>query len=182
MTISLTRMDPQASDRGELVAFMMRNRFPFHVGSRPVSEQVEARIDAGRFSGQGTASYWLEDSSLGRVGMVTLTDLDERAPMLDLRLDERFRGHGLGTAVLREITRFVFETFPEVTRFEGETREDNIAMRQVFMRCGFLKEAHYRETWPVEGGAPRAGVAYGILRHDWETGTVTPVRFDDLGY
>jgi RimJ/RimL family protein N-acetyltransferase len=65
-------------------------------------------------------------------------------------------------------------------RFEGQTREDNIAMRKVFVRSGWVKEAHYRQAWPVDGSEPKASIAYGILRCDWETGTTTPVDWDDL--
>ena len=74
----------------------------------------------------------------------------------------------------------MFETYPGLRRFEGQTREDNVAMRTVFVRSGWAKEAHYRQAWPVEGSEPKASIAYGILRRDWQTGTVTPVDWDDL--
>lgn len=41
-----------------------------------------------------------------------------------------------------------------------------------------MQEAHYRESWPVEGGSPLASVAYGVLRRDWETGEVTTFVWD----
>ncbi len=91
------------------------------------------------------------------------------------------RGKGLGVEALRAVTRHVFEHFGEVTRFEGQTREDNLAMRRTFVRCGWVKEAHYRESWPVEGGAPLASVAYATLRRDWESGTTTPVPWEEPG-
>ena len=46
-------------------------------------------------------------------------------------------------------------------------------MRKTFLRSGFLKEARYREGWPVTGSPPLASVAYAILRRDWETGETT---------
>lgn len=52
-------------------------------------------------------------------------------------------------------------------------------MRKTFVRCGFLKEAHYRMSWPVEGAEPMASVAYAILRRDWETGEITPFDWED---
>ena len=67
-----------------------------------------------------------------------------------------------------------------ISRFEGQTREDNIAMRKVMLRAGFVKEAHYREGWPVEGAAPQASVAYAILRRDWGSGTTTSFVWEDL--
>lgn len=44
-------------------------------------------------------------------------------------------------------------------------------------RCGWVQEAHYREAWPVPAGEPIGSVAYGIIRRDWLSGTVTPVPF-----
>ncbi|MGB3186614.1 MAG: GNAT family protein, partial [Ornithinimicrobium sp.] len=91
-----------------------------------------------------------------------------------------YRGRGLGARILRSATDTVFSTMPEVNRFEGQTREHNTAMRRTFRRCGWLKEAHYREGWPVPGDLPVASVAYSILRRDWQTGQITTFTWDDL--
>ena len=82
--------------------------------------------------------------------------------------------------MLTALTALVFSTMSAVNRFEGHTREDNIAMRKTFVRAGFVKEAHYREGWPVENGPPLASVGYSILRRDWQTGRTTPVEWNDL--
>ena len=177
--VSLRRLAPREADREDLLAFLTSNTFPFHVMSRRSREQVTAAIDDGAFDGPATQSFWLEHVEWGRIGLLRLEDLEDPTPLLDLRLAEQFRGRGLGAAALRAATRHVFEQFPAVTRFEGQTREDNLAMRRTFERCGWVLEAHYREAWPVEGGAPLASVAYAILRRDWETGTSTPVPWED---
>lgn len=111
-----------------------------------------------------------------------LGDIEEGGnPVFDLRLAEEFRGRGLGVPILRELTALVFSRFPMINRFEGQTREDNIAMRKVMLRAGFVKEAHYRDGWPVEDAAPKASVAYAILRRDWQNGTTTTFVWEDLG-
>ena len=112
--------------------------------------------------------------------MAVLEDLEDDTPMLHLRLAEKHRGSGLGTLVLRELTAKVFADFPGTLRFEGQTREDNIAMRKTFLRAGFLKEAHYRMAWPTGDGRHLASVAYAILRQDWESGTATRFDWEDL--
>ena len=108
------------------------------------------------------------------------SDLTDDTPMLDLRLVTSARGHGVGLAALRAATALAFRTVPHARRFEGQTREDNVAMRRTFVRAGFVKEAHYREGWPVEGGTPLASVAYAVLRSDWETGTTTSIVWEDV--
>ena len=54
--------------------------------------------------------------------------------MLDIRLAAIHRGHGYGTAALRAVSAWLFTTYPEPQRFEGQTRVDNVAMRKTFLR------------------------------------------------
>ena len=44
--------------------------------------------------------------------------------------------------------RHVFTHHPEAIRIEGHTRKDNYAMRKVFFKCGYVREACYRKAWP----------------------------------
>lgn len=179
MTIRFTPIDPSGDDREALIAFMTGNEFPFHVRSNPTREQVEKTTDNGGYDDDDTKSFWIDHADLGRVGVIMFEDLTDPTPLFDLRLSSEFRGRGLGTAVLRAATNHVFRTM-DVGRFEGQTREDNYAMRAVFLKCGWVKESHYREGWPVDGSTPVASVAYAILRRDWENGTSTPVPWDDF--
>lgn len=39
-------------------------------------------------------------------------------------------------------------------------------MLRTFSKAGWVKEAHCRRGWPVEGVEPVASVAYAILRQD----------------
>lgn len=168
------------TDHDELLPFMLSNEFPFHVSSGSSPDAVEGNIAEGGFGGPGHACYWVESASEGRIGLAILEGLEDDAPMFDLRLASAARGHGLGESILKAFTTEVFKRWPNANRFEGQTREDNIAMRKTFLRSGFLKEAHYREGWPVTGGQPLASVAYAILRRDWETGQTTNFVWEDL--
>ncbi|GGK93103.1 hypothetical protein GCM10009769_09120 [Curtobacterium luteum] len=179
MAVQLTRLDPTGADREALLAFLTTEDFPFHVRPRTSTGDAERAIDAGAWDDDEHRSYWLDDDEHGRVGVLRLEDLADPVPLFDLRIAGEHRGRGLGVPALRAATDHVFTSMPEVTRFEGQTREDNTAMRRVFLRAGWVKEAHYRDGWPVEGGAPLASVAYGVLRRDWESGTTTPVPWDD---
>ncbi len=179
MEITFIRLDDRGRDRAELVEFLTTHEFPFHAARRLTRSVVERRIDDGRFGDADHASYWIQTDA-GRIGLVVLTDLTDDAPLFDLRLATAHRGKGLGADVLKALTAHVFTTLPAVNRFEGQTREDNIAMRKTFLRAGFVKEAHYREGWPVENGPRLASVGYSILRGDWQTGRTTPVVWDDL--
>lgn len=177
--ITFERLDPTGQDREQLVRFLTTQTFPFHSRPRRGRTEVEASIDAGEFRNDDNDTFWIRHEQHGRIGIVRLEDLTDPTPVFDLRLAERFRGKGLGTSVLVALTRHVFE-HSSVHRFEGQTREDNVAMRRVFLRSGWVKEAHYRQAWPVEGGGAKAAIAYAILREDWSSGSITPVPWDDL--
>ncbi len=101
------------------------------------------------------------------------------SPLFDVRLAASHRGQGLGPLVVRAFTTLVFTRYPDVTHVEGQTREDDVTMRRTFVRAGFVKEAHYREAWPTFDAGPKAAIADATLRRDWETGTTTPVPWDD---
>ena len=178
--VTLDRLDPTGGDRSDLITFLTGNEWPFHVRTHLTRADVERSIDEGAYHDGAHDTFWVHHVEHGRIGIVRLEDLEDPTPLFDLRLDARFRGKGWGTAALHATTRYLFTTRSELTRFEGQTREDNIAMRKVFLRCGWLKEAHYRESWPIEGATPVASVAYGVLRRDWESGETTGFEWQDV--
>ncbi len=177
MLIRLTPIDP-GPDADALVEFLSTNRFPFHLVDRPTPEQARLRVDRGDFSPPDHAAYWIELDDHSRVGFVNIEDVGDPTPTLDLRLAEAQRGRGIGSAALRLATARVFRDHPQLRRIEGTTRRDNAAMRRVFERCGYAKEAHYREAWPTATTDPEDAVGYAILRRDWASSSVTPVRWD----
>ena len=179
MGVSLHHLDPTGVDHDPLVAFLTGNEFPFHITARPDRDSVLAAIEAGTYGDDDHAAFWLQSAVGERIGIVRLSDLGDPTPLVDLRIAGGLRGRGLGTASLRATTDFVFRTMAGVNRLEGQTREDNVAMRRVFLRCGWVKEAHYREAWPVPGKQSVASIAYAILRRDWRDGTTTPVPWND---
>lgn len=176
--VTLVPVDPHA-DADDLRAFLTSNAFPFHMRPRPTAADVDARIADGDFAGPEHEALWIDAEGHGRVGLVVLDDLEDPGVLFDLRLAEASRGRGLGVPVVRALTAHVFGAHTHVTRLEAQTRDDNRAMRRVLVRAGFVKEAHYRDGWPVAGAEPRASVGYAILRRDHETGTTTPVPDDD---
>ncbi|MCQ1985932.1 MULTISPECIES: GNAT family N-acetyltransferase [unclassified Arthrobacter] len=177
MSTTFRRMTPD--DASAVTAFLASNRFPFHVNTAPDEFQANKRVAEGHFWSKESQGYWVQHGGKD-IGLVVLEDLEDDNPVFDLRLAESQRGRGLGVEVVRALCRLAFTELPDIVRFEGQTREDNIAMRKTFLRAGFVKEAHYRQAWPTADGTRLASVAYAILRSDWENNTVTPLEFDDL--
>lgn len=166
-------------DEEELVRFLTTNSFPYHRITAPSEPLVRRLLIEGRFDGDGVRTYWVIGDN-HRMGLVILEELGSNTPVLDLRLVERFRGKGNGVPVLQALTEKVFTDYPEIHRFAGRTREDNIAMRKTLLRSGFLKEAHFREDWPLNDGQRVATVIYAILRRDWQQGIITGFEWEEL--
>ncbi len=164
-------------DTEALVGFLTRQDWPFHVKASPTAADVEARITGGDFHGATTRTFWALDGD-ERVALVRLEDVGDGDPLFDLRVDEDHRGRGVGTAVVRWLTGYLFDELPDAGRTEAQTRRDNSAMRAVLQRCGYVKEAHYRRAWPGAAGEVHDGIGYAILREDWTEGTTTPVDWD----
>lgn len=176
--LTFVRIDP-AVERADLITFMTGHQWPFHMNPQVSREQVEEALDSGAYRSDECDSYWIDHADFGRIGFIRFEDLEDDTPVFDLRLAGEYRGKGLGVHVLEAATAWVFEHMPAVRRFEGQTRDDNLPMRRTFVKAGWVKEAYYRQGWPVTGAEPRASVAYAILRSDWESGTTTPVPWGE---
>lgn len=90
------------------------------------------------------------DSAENRIGLIEIYQLDDLTPMFSIRLKSEFRSRGYGLLVLTWLTRFIFEDYPEKCRIEAQTREDNVVMRKLFNKVGYVKEAYYRLASPTE--------------------------------
>lgn len=178
--MDLTYSPVLRSESDALLDFLTGNAWPHHAGGRPPPSLVADRIRQGYYDGAGSSTFWVFEAEQ-RLGLVRLTDLDDDTPMFDVRLRETARGRGVGTRVVSRVTGHVFSTYGHARRIEATTRQDNIAMRRVLERCGYVQEAHYRDAWPGPTNEVHDAVGYAILRTDWSTGTAHASWRDDDG-
>lgn len=176
MTLEFIPFDDSQAER--LAAFLAAHDWPFHSGGRPTVASALAWVQEGAFDNDSTRTFWIVDDTV-EVGIVRLDDLDDGTPLFDLRLAETARGRGIGTAAVRWLTDYLFAELPAENRIEATTRRDNVAMRVALRRCGYVKESHWRDSWPAADGSVHDGIGYGVLRSDWESGRSTPVDWDD---
>jgi RimJ/RimL family protein N-acetyltransferase len=167
------KLDP-GSESAALADFLAGEVWPFHSTPQVDRHDVRRPVEEGLYDN----TYWIEAGG-ERAGIVRIFDLEDDTPMFDLRISARHRGKGLGRAAVRWLTDLLFGEYPHVERIEGTTRQDNVAMRRVFLRCGYVKEAHYRRGWPDASGHRFDSVSYAIIRHDWQTGETTVPDFHD---
>jgi RimJ/RimL family protein N-acetyltransferase len=176
----------EQSEAERLVAFLTLQTWPYHVFEKPTESQILTNLEAGVYDGPSNRTFWVEDGpvDLDRTGghavaLIRLEELDSGTPMFDLRVAAGDRGRGVGGQALVWLTDYLFTEFSRISRIEGQTRQDNIAMRRALRRQGYQKEAHYREAWPGSDGTAYDAIGYGMLRRDWFSGTRTPVQWED---
>jgi RimJ/RimL family protein N-acetyltransferase len=171
--------DPPA-DEPAVIELVCSETWPHRPKEVLTEDEVREEIARAPYDGEDAVTVMIElDGEL--VGFVRADGLREERtdPQLDFRLRERVRGRGIGLAALRHVTALVFERHPTKQRIEAQTRVDNVAMRKVLLRGGYAQEAVYRRSWPGAQGRMYDGVGYAILRGDWESGTTTPVRWEE---
>lgn len=171
-------------DSNLLIDILRNNPWEFHSGSVLTNEQIQKKINEGYYNSTETTTFFLSEQN-DIIGFIRLFDLgndelDDETPLLDIRIKKEFRGKGFGKIAVNLVIEFVFNTYPNKNRFEATTRQDNIPMRKVLEKCGFVKEAHYRQSWPDKDNVKVDTVGYGILRKDWQNKTKTPVNWNDL--
>jgi RimJ/RimL family protein N-acetyltransferase len=174
--ITYQRVEPDDADR--LVDFLTGDTWPFHGSPVVTPDQARRWIAAGRYYDGETRAFWIILDGAD-AGLIRLMDLGDSTPVFDLRLRARYRGQGIGGQAVRWLTSYLFTELPAIRRVEGTTRQDNRAMRRAFQRAGYVKEAHYREAWPVDGGEVYDAVGYAMLRRDWLAGTITTPEWHD---
>ena len=176
MDITYRRFVPFEGDA--LIAFLTGDTWPFHSSVVLEPERIRQWMSDGVYDSAENRTFWIGAGD-NTVGLIRLMDLGDETPMLDLRIGSPWRGKGFGVQALTWGTRYLFDEFPQIRRIEGTTRQDNVAMRRTFQRCGYAKEAHYRDAWAGPEGSVHDAVGYAILRRDWQAGTVTAPQWHD---
>src|SRR5450432_3877568 len=146
------------ADASGLAGFLAGEDWPFHAGSRDGGE-IAAAAAAGKYDSGIARTFWITRRG-ERVGLIHCWDLGDSTGMFDLRVRAADRGTGIGSHALSWLTEYIFTSFPQVTRIEGTTRQDNVAMRRTMRRAGYVKESHYRDAWPRRDGAACDAIGY----------------------
>jgi RimJ/RimL family protein N-acetyltransferase len=163
------RFDPFGpADLTPLAQFLAASDWPYHHEPSVDESWVRARLESGHFFGADAKSFLVRDDTEQLLAFGRIFDLSDITPLLDLRVAAAARGRGVGTLALRGLTAWLFSEYPGAERLGGYTRHDNLAMRRVFEKCGYLQEAHHRRAWRVACADPVDCVGYAILRAEAE--------------
>lgn len=162
----------------KLVSFLTAESWDHHGESHLTEDKIQEQLKEGFYTGHGTETFWVLSHDGDACGLLRIFDLEDGTPLFDLRLSASVRGKGYGKTCVEWLTDYIFLNYPDKNRIEAYTRVDNAAMRRVLAFCGYVKEAHHREAWPSNGILYDAA-GYGVLRKDWESKTLTPVKWEE---
>lgn len=163
-----------------LVKFLTSDTWGFFGTPNPKPERIRARYENQYYTGDDCKTFWVVLDQNTKAGIVRIYDLQDGAPLFDIMISSKYKGRGIGTIAVNWLVDYVFNNFSDKERIEANTRQDNHAMRCVFHKCGFAKEAHYRKAWVGQDGKPYDAIGYGITKEDWQSGKITPVNWNDF--
>jgi len=181
--MDLKYIEFKKEEKDFLIDFLTSDIWEYH--SDPIIDRskIEERIEQDYYSSNKSKTFWIINEWNLRIGIVHVFDLVEsnpdETPLFDIRIKREFRDRGIGTKAVRWLIAHLFSNYPLLNRIEATTRQDNIAMRKILKKCGFVKEAHYREAWPAKDNIRFDCIGYGILKKDWMDKKKTSVNWND---
>lgn len=102
---------------------------------------------------------------MGGIGLKPLKDVEARTMGVGYWLGREFRGHGYTTEAVRGLSKWAFETFPQLRRLEAEVHEGNGASARVLEKAGFQAEGVRRKAiW--KAGQSLDLMIFGMLREE----------------
>ena len=167
-------------DIEDMIHFMTSDTWTYHATQNADPERIRAAYDNNYYDNEGCKTFWIKSDINNIVGFVRIYDLDDGTPLFDVRISSAYKGKGLGVKTVKWMVDYIFETYSDIDRIEGNTRQDNFAMRCVFNKCGFVKESHYRKAWTCRNGEVYDAIGYGITREDWNNNEITPLNWQDF--
>ncbi len=87
---------------------------------------------------------------------------EHRRAKLDIKFVAGAQGHGLATDALQTLIRHVFMNEKEVDVVWTEPRQDNIASRKLYARCGLTPQPRPTDLEPFES-------YWALSRESWQT-------------
>jgi RimJ/RimL family protein N-acetyltransferase len=165
-----------------LVELLTSETWEFHGTPNPKPERIRASYENQYYTSDDCKTFWVITDGGAKAGMIRIYDLQDGDPLFDIRILSKYKGMGIGTSTVKWIVDYIFNNYSDKERIEGNTRQDNYAMRSVFHKCGFVKEAHHRKAWPTNDGRIYDAIGYGITKEDWQNKQTTPVDWNDFKY
>lgn len=162
-----------------LIGFLTSDTWEFYGTPNPKPERIRTSYENQYYTGDDRKTFWIISEQNTKMGIIRIYDLQDGTPMFDIRILSKYKGKGIGTTAVNWLVNYIFTNYSK-ERIEANTRQDNYAMRCVFHKCGFVKEAYHRRAWENNDGTIYDAIGYGITKEDWKSGKTTPIDWNDF--
>ena len=105
----------------------------------------------------------IDGEAVGSIGIFPQQDIFRQNAELGYWLSHEFWGKGIMSEAVKQITRYGFETFPELQRIFARPFGSNAASRKVLENAGFQLEAELKGTI-IKNGRIEDEMIYAIRR------------------
>jgi RimJ/RimL family protein N-acetyltransferase len=124
------------------IARFMANRFPHPYTEEAGTNFINMAINSS------TSKLWaieLDGALAGGIGLHPQADILCKNAEIGYWLATKFWGNGLMTAAVQETVQWGFENM-DITRIFGRVFGNNLRSPKVLLKCGFIKEAEFKQT------------------------------------
>lgn len=123
-----------------------------------------------RFASSNSQGFFIYHKESKRyLGTVKLDKIDffRKSAEFGIMIGEKdFKGKKIGSYSMELVLKYAFEVLG-LNRIWGGTDSNNLAMRNLFIRCGFIQEGELREHSYINGKYSN-GMLYGLLKKEWK--------------
>lgn len=142
------------------VARHLRERFPHPYTLRDADDWIS--YVAGQSPLQNLA-ITLDGHVIGGIGVMPGTDSQRISAEIGYWLGEAFWGRGIATSALAGMTRYAFDTFPELNRVFALVDEDHPASIRVLEKAGYRREGRLLGA-AIKHGIIHDQILYAVTR------------------
>jgi RimJ/RimL family protein N-acetyltransferase len=113
----------------------------------------------------------IDEKTVGGIGVVLQTDVERICAEIGYWLGENYWNKGIMTAVVKEMTEYVFLNFPELKKIYAPVFDFNTASQRVLQKAGFECEAILKQA-AIKNGKIVDLHYYSILKSQWQSKVV----------
>ena len=161
----------QPSDLSALHNLLSSNNWPYHDIQKPDEDFIASKSEEYFLNNSVKTIVYVDENNhiSGYIRFYGIEDLDTDSPLFDIRVSEFSRGKGIGTQLVKEGLKLIFNHYKNIRRVEANTREDNIIMQRLLENIGFTQEARYRKCAKLLDGTYVDIFGYAILREEFKS-------------
>ena len=84
-----------------LIEFLTSDTWEFYGTPNPKPESIRANYENQHYTGNDCKTFWVVSEQDIKVGMIRIYDLEDGAPLFDIRILSKYKNMGIGTRTVK---------------------------------------------------------------------------------